>query len=159
MEKVSHRPPTSSNRRNGSPPPEASRSSLASLLLNLNTSAMSSISATINGDARLVERETEEETYYKERHLENNTFEGDEGGEELRRRISGTGGEGEESNDGGRETYIEGEEVRVVVVEIREGRVSDWKGCVRDWCLKGEGGNGDNDRNRGTDGEMTKGGR
>ncbi|KAL2075950.1 hypothetical protein VTL71DRAFT_893 [Oculimacula yallundae] len=133
---VSHRPPTTSNRRGssdtrtGSPPPEASRSSLASLLLNLNTSAMSSISATINGVAKVVDRGTEEEKFYKEMHLENNTFEG------------GAEGEGQsnfwgETQDGGREMYIEGEEVRVVVVRITDGRVSDWKGGVRDWTLSG----------------------
>jgi len=82
---VSHRAPTTNRRgsggdRTGSSPPEASRSSLAALLLNLNTSAMSSISATINGGAKLVERGTEEERYYRERHLDNNTFsEGEEG--------------------------------------------------------------------------------
>ncbi|KAG4443908.1 hypothetical protein IFR05_000548 [Cadophora sp. M221] len=133
---VSHRPPTTSNRRGsggsrtGSPPPEASRSSLASLLLNLNTSAMSSISATINGTAKIVERGTDEETYYKEMHLDNNTF------------SEGAEGEGApnfwgETQDGGREMYIEGEEVRVVVVRITDGRVSDWKGGVRDWSLSG----------------------
>jgi hypothetical protein len=37
--------------------------------------------------------------------------------------------------------YIEGEEVRVVVVKITDGRVSDWKGGVRDWTLAGEEGN------------------
>ncbi|KAI6708606.1 hypothetical protein PZA11_006745 [Diplocarpon coronariae] len=132
---VSHRPPTTNRRgsgidRAGSPPPEASRSSLASLLLNLNTSAISSISATINGEARLVERGTEEEKYYKEMHLDNNTFtEGEEG--------QGALGVRGETQDGGREKYIEGEGVRVVVVRITDGRVSDWKGDVRDWSLAG----------------------
>ncbi|EPE25194.1 FMN-binding split barrel [Glarea lozoyensis ATCC 20868] len=131
---VSHRPPTnrrgSTAERTGSPPPEASRSSLAALLLNLNTSAISSISATINGEARLVERGTEEERYYKEQHLENNTF---DGGEE-----NGGGWDRREDCDGGRESFIEGEDVRVVVVKITNGRVSDWKGAVRDWSLEGQ---------------------
>jgi hypothetical protein len=94
---------------------------------------MSSISATINGTAKVVDMGTEEEAYYKEMHLENNTF-----------------AEGEapsfwgEAQDGGREMYIEGEEVRVVVVRITDGRVSDWKGGVRDWSLSGlEGEGGD----------------
>jgi len=112
----------------GSPPPEASRSSLANLLLNLNTSALSSISVTINGDARLVERGTEEERYYKEEHLDNNTFSEGEGNER-------TWGAEREDGDGGRGIFIEGEEVRVVVVKITDGRVSDWKGAVRDWSL------------------------
>jgi hypothetical protein len=134
---VSHRPPTSARRPStaGSPPPEASRSSLAALLLNLNTSALSSISATINGEARLVERGTEEEKYLREQHLDNNTFgvEGEEGGENGERRAW----DERESvdGDGGRGHFIEGEEVRVVVVRITDGRVSDWKGAVRDWTL------------------------
>jgi hypothetical protein len=139
---VSHRPPTtgrsgsitSSGERAGSPPAETSRSSLATLLANLNTSALSSISATINGEARLVERGTEEERYLREAHLENNTFGEREGVG------GGWGADGEAGNgDGGRECFIEGEEVRVVVVRIRDGRVADWKGAIRDWTLSEEG--------------------
>ncbi|KAH6677681.1 hypothetical protein B0J14DRAFT_475633 [Halenospora varia] len=135
---VSHRPPTTNRRgstsdRAGSPPPEASRSSLAALLLNLNTSALSSISVTINGDARLVERGTPEEIYYKEQHLDNNTFtDGEEG-----QRTSLWNEREREDCDGGRGSFIEGEDVRVVVVAITDGRVSDWKGAVRDWSLAG----------------------
>jgi hypothetical protein len=127
---VSHRPPTTNRRgsRTGSPPPEAAGSSLAALLLNLNTSELSSISATINGEARLVDRSTEEEGYYKERHLDNNTFSEEGHGH-------GGGWEEREKQDGGRGCFIEGEEVRVVVVKITDGRVSDWKGGVRDWSL------------------------
>jgi hypothetical protein len=129
---VSHRPPTSHRRgsteRTGSPPPETSRSSLAALLVDLNTSALSSISATINGDARLVDRDTEEERYYYREHLENNTF--SEGGNE-----SVGAWAREEEPDGGRGIFVEGEEVRVVVVKIKDGRVSDWKGAIRDWSL------------------------
>lgn len=93
---------------------------------------MSSISATINGEAKLVDRGTEEERYFRERHLDNNTFsEGEDG--------QGQGAFWSESErqDGGRGMYIEGEEVRVVVVRITDGRVSDWKGGVRDWSLSG----------------------
>jgi hypothetical protein len=119
---VSHRPlPTASTTT--SPEPEAPaqhRSSLATLLQNLNSSALSSISASINGDARVVESGTEEEKYLRDAHLRNNTFgEGEEG----------------ERQDGGRGCFIEGEEVRVVVVRITDGRVADWKGAVRDWSL------------------------
>ncbi|KAI1002624.1 hypothetical protein K3495_g5575 [Podosphaera aphanis] len=129
---VSHRPPTSCRRdsstKSGSPPPEATRSSLASLLLNINTSAMSSISATLNGKAKLVDRGTEEERFYREAHLDNNTF--------LECGSHGIGKNWEnEGQDGGRETYIERDEVRVVLVEITDGRVSDWRGRVRDWTL------------------------
>lgn len=41
--------------------------------------------------------------------------------------------------DGGRGSYIEDEDVRVVVVEIRDGRISDWKGGVTDWAIEGAG--------------------
>ncbi|OJD24841.1 hypothetical protein ACJ73_03801 [Blastomyces percursus] len=78
---VSHRPPTRSTThhlaRDGSPPPAATRSSLASLLLNINTSALSSISTTIIGEARFAETGSEEEKWCKARHLENNTFASD----------------------------------------------------------------------------------
>jgi len=132
---VSHRPPTRAPdpTREGSPPPQATRSSLASLLLNLNTSALSSISATIDGEARFLEQGSEEEKWCKERHLENNTF-GDQAREE--RGIFGApqnaiGSEG----DGGTSCFIEGEEVRVVLVSAREGRIADWKGGVKDWKI------------------------
>ena len=80
-----------------------------------------------------MERGTEEEGYYREKHLDNNTFSEGENGErrsawDLRER---------EKEDGGRGIFIEGEEVRVVVVKIRDGRVADWKGAVRDWSLVG----------------------
>ncbi|KAI9769380.1 MAG: hypothetical protein M1840_004082 [Geoglossum simile] len=123
---VSHRPPTAADPSGGSPSPtspRAGQSSLASLLLNLNTSALSSISATINGVARLVDRGTDEEAFYKAKHLENNTF-GDRDEQFM-------GGE----EDGGRGCFIEGDEIRVVVVKVREGRIADWKGGVRDWRL------------------------
>ncbi|KAG9247149.1 hypothetical protein BJ878DRAFT_415433 [Calycina marina] len=125
---VSSRPPTTGPRRPsmaGSPPPEA-HSSLAALLTNLNTSALSSISVTINGNAQLVQCGTEEERYYKEQHLDNNTF------EESEERAWGAE---RHDGDGGRGTFIEGQEVRVVMVKITDGRVSDWKGAVRDWSL------------------------
>ena len=99
------------------------------MLLNLNTSALSSISATINGVARLVEQGSEEEDWYKERHLENNTF-GDQAREEQ-----GLFGSTPHAPDGGTSCFIEGEEVRVVLVGVKEGRIADWKGGVKDWSL------------------------
>ena len=132
---VSHRPPTRmpDPTRESSPPPQATRSSLASLLLNINTSALSSISATINGTARILDEGSEEEQWCKERHLENNTF-GDQAGEEQGRygTRQTTTGAGTES---GNSCFIEGEEVRVVIVGIREGRIADWKGGVKDWTM------------------------
>ncbi len=134
---ISHRPPTTTAndaQRSGSPPRQATRSSLASLLLNMNTSALSSISATINGMARLVEPGSEEEAWCKERHLENNTF-----GDQAREERGLFNPPAESQGDGGRGCFIEGEEVRVVVVRVREGRIADWKGGVKDWSLVGEG--------------------
>lgn len=125
---VSHRPPTRApNGRDGSPPPTATRSSLASLLLNLNTSALSSISTTITGSARFLEVGSEEEKWYKTQHLENNTFVAAPG-EEIpfgqQRRGSGVA-----------ETPMIDDDSRVVIVQVREGRIADWKGGVRDWQL------------------------
>jgi hypothetical protein len=138
---VSHRPPTRAPdpAREGSPPPQATRSSLASLLLNINTSALSSISATINGEARVVEMGSEEEVWCKRKHLENNCFAVMEqrpsrGGEEEDDGGGSFGGEQGEG-DGGTRCFIQGEDVRVVVVEVRQGRIADWKGGVKDWRL------------------------
>lgn len=130
---ISHRPPTRSPDplRSGSPPP-AARSSLASLLLNLNTSALSSISTTITGEARFLERGTEEEKWCKETHLANNTF-----GEQAQEEAGLFGGQvpNADASSEGRSCYIEGEDVRVVLVRVKEGRIADWKGGVKDWAL------------------------
>jgi hypothetical protein len=120
---VSHRPPTSARRPSGGSPGPEHRSSLASLLLNLNTSAVSSISATINGEARLVEPGSEEERFYRKAHLENNTFEGE--GPAF-----GASGGAEEQ-----QSVEEEEDVRVIVVGIRDVRISDYKGNVSDYVL------------------------
>ncbi|RMD40895.1 hypothetical protein DV735_g4246, partial [Chaetothyriales sp. CBS 134920] len=125
---VSHRPPTASavsGQRSGSPP-AAAQSSLAALLLNLNTSALSSISTTIAGTARFVEAGSEEEKWCKEAHLANNTF----GDHETS--IFHPASAVPEGNSAG---YIAGADVRVVVVPVREGRIADWKGGVKDWVL------------------------
>lgn len=37
-----------------------------------------------------------------------------------------------------REPEVE-DEVRVVTVAVREGRIADWKGGVRDWVVVSEG--------------------
>ena len=109
----------------GSPGPEH-RSSLANLLLNLNSTAVSSISATIGGAARLAPSGSEEEKYFTQQHLENNTF---EDGAELFRQQSNTNAEGQASH------FVAGEEVRVIIVDIKDVRISDWKGTVRDWAV------------------------
>lgn len=128
---VSHRPPTarSASERDASPPnaPPAT-SSLATLLLNLNSSALSRISATINGRAELLQPGSEEERWCKTVHLENNTF--DEAGLHRSAHTSERG-EGTTSNG----CFIEGEDVRVILVQIEDGRIADWKGGVQDWNL------------------------
>lgn len=132
----SHRPPTAANVggevRSGSPPATAARSSLASLLLNLNTSALSSISTTISGEARFLDAGSEEEKWCKEAHLANNTFEG-----QLSTEAGYFGREPVQSGGDG-SGYIEGNDVRVVLVPLRAGRISDFKGGVRDWRIVSE---------------------
>ncbi|KAK0668535.1 hypothetical protein QBC41DRAFT_276692 [Cercophora samala] len=123
---VSHRPTTSTQSRrlsNGHSPSRADPpSSLAALLFNLNTSAVSSISATINGSARLVERGSEEEQYYQNIHLANNTFD------------SATG-PAEESATREDDERARLHDARVIVVGIKDVRIADWKGAVRDWVI------------------------
>lgn len=131
---VSHRPPTrapnTGSEREGSPPPAATRSSLASLLLNLNTSALSSISTTITGTARVLECGSDEEAWCKEQHLENNTFE-----EEM-----SVFGQQQVQDPGSRRPSVSiDRDTRVVTVRVREGRIADWKGGVRDWLVVREG--------------------
>ncbi|KAK4949779.1 hypothetical protein LTR10_011621 [Elasticomyces elasticus] len=130
---VSHRPPTAASvmgERSGSPPAAATRSSLASLLLNLNTSALSSISTTIAGEARFLERGSEEEKWCKQTHLANNTF-----GDSAQGESSFFSSQSAEENKENSSCYIAGDDVRVVIVPIREGRIADWKGGVKDWIL------------------------
>ncbi|CAZ80611.1 unnamed protein product [Tuber melanosporum] len=117
---VSHRPSLSSANPfapSASPPHQTqSASPLSTFLTNLNSAALSSISATLNGYAHLIPHGTEDEEYYKRVHLENNP----------------------QSEN---KCYLEGEEVRVVVVRIGWARVADFRGGVTDWTAEGEGGN------------------
>ena len=78
-----------------------------------------------------MEEGSEEERWCKARHVENNTF--GEGEDEQGLFRTGSGG-GMEVNEGASH-FIEGEEVRVVLVGVREGRIADWKGGVKDWTL------------------------
>ncbi|KAK0936117.1 hypothetical protein LTR48_006838 [Friedmanniomyces endolithicus] len=132
---VSTRPPNiaSTSERERSPV-GARSSSLANMLMQLNSAAVSSISATINGETTVLSPGTEEERWCKEQHLANNTFEANGAAQDM----FGTSPTQERSmsmGDGGRGSYIEDEDVRVVVVRIRDGRISDWKGGVKDFCL------------------------
>lgn len=115
---VSHRASISSNPSAAEESPAAIQqpqhtSSLASLLANLNTAALSSISATLFGYAEVVEAATEQEHYYKEVHAQNNP-------------------------EGGDRCWQEGADVKVVVVRIGWCRVADYRGDVRDWVAEGE---------------------
>ncbi|OQO00716.1 hypothetical protein B0A48_13207 [Cryoendolithus antarcticus] len=138
---VSTRPPnlSSGNERDRSPEGRPGggqgRSSLASMLMQMNSTAVSSISATINGTAIVLDPGSEEEKWCREQHLANNTF------QESEQDAGGFGASLErvESGDGGRASYVSGEDVKVVVVRIRDGRISDWKGGLSDFRLR-EGG-------------------
>jgi hypothetical protein len=113
----------------------------------MNTASLSRISTTINGTAELVPSGSEEETWYKAQHVANNTFgdaaedvystspggEGLWGGGGLDNRTAT--GEAQREGNAGTQCYLDGEEVRVVIVKIRDGRIADWKGQVRDWRL------------------------
>ena len=133
---VSTRPPnvTSSGREQS--PVGARSTSLANMLMQMNSAAVSSISATINGDALVLESGSEEERWCKEQHIANNTFEESRQMRALSSGdIFGTSPSDGRAGDGGRGSYIEGHDVRVVVVRIRDGRISDWKGGVKDWVI------------------------
>lgn len=88
---------------------------------------MSSISATIGGAARLAPVGSDEEKYLCEQHLENNTY--DEGDAPVLSRSEADDSQGRRSH------LLAGEEVRVIVVDIKNVRISDWKGNVRDLAL------------------------
>ncbi|KAF2271657.1 uncharacterized protein EI97DRAFT_437612 [Westerdykella ornata] len=142
---ISHRPPTLS--QPGRPPspsrPGPRSGSLAELLLGLNTASLSRISTTINGVAEIVPRGSEAEAWYKAQHLANNTFAPSEDsyssspvGGGLWRGLGQAGDAESREGDGGTRCYVEGEEVCVVVVKIKDGRIADWKGQVRDWTVE-----------------------
>ena len=100
----------------------------------MNTSALSSISATITGEAVFLEKGSEAEKWCKEAHEANNTF-----GDQAREEAGLFGGrppnaDSLEANNGNKSSsVIEGNDVRVVIVRVKEGRIADWKGGVKDW--------------------------
>jgi hypothetical protein len=89
---------------------------------------MSRISVSINGTAQLLSQGSDEEVWYKTRHKEHNTFGDMVDNSDV---LAGDNGEA-----GGAGCYIEGQEVRVVLVELKDGRISDWKGMVKDWSIE-----------------------
>jgi len=106
------------------------RSSLANFLYGLNSASISRISVSINGTAHFVPAGGEEEAWCKAKHKELNTF-GDSNQPDRP-----FGDEAEDGGNGGAGCYIEGQDVRVLVVSILDGRISDWKGTVKDWTLQ-----------------------
>jgi hypothetical protein len=141
---VSSRPQNVSASGREASPTGARASSLANMLMQMNSAAVSSISATINGHATVLEPGTEEEKWCREQHLANNTFDDSASQRRQQRSLSsgeifGTSPSDGSAGDGGRESYIEDGHVRVVVVKIRDGRISDWKGGVKDWVIQEPG--------------------
>jgi hypothetical protein len=122
-----------------SPETQSRATGLASLLAGINSAALSRISVSINGTASLLAQGGEEEAWCKARHKENNTFGDTIDNSDI---FGGPGGEeGSGEGNGGAGWYIEGQEVRVVVVRLKDGRISDWKGMVKDWSIE-DGGRG-----------------
>jgi hypothetical protein len=131
---VSHRPPTlaSSEVQFSSSPESGIRASgLASLLAGMNSAALSRISVSINGKARILQEGSEEAAWFKARHKEHNTF-GDT--------VDNSDVLGSSDETSGAGCYIEGQEVRVVVVDIVDGRISDWQGMTKDFTIEEETG-------------------
>lgn len=127
---VSHRPPTLSSSPGAgmAAPLDQHRSSLADLLLNLNSASLSRISVSLKGTAKFLEPGSEEETWCKTQHREHNRFE--ESSEE--------GALGAGAEDRGAGSYISGEQLRVVVVKVTGGRISDSNETVTDFTLEQE---------------------
>ncbi|QIW99219.1 hypothetical protein AMS68_004737 [Peltaster fructicola] len=125
---VSARPPNAGGRERSPVGTRTQRSSLANMLMQMNSTAVSNISTTINGEARILESGSEEERWCKEQHVVNNTFEDESNGQGLFRTSS-------EDDPQARTSLIEDQQARVVVVRIRDGRISDWKGGIKDWVV------------------------
>ena len=97
------------------PSAEPAQSALATLLTNLNSASLSSISATLFGNAHVLAPGTPEEEYYRRVHTDNCVG----AGESL--------------------CYLEGADSRIVVVTVNWTRVADHKGLVSDWVAPGQG--------------------
>lgn len=127
---VSHRPPTLSSSPDQARSPE--RSSLANLLLGLNSASISRISVSLNGTAQFLEPGSEEEAWCKTKHRESNAFNNEDVAPDP------FGAVGADAQGAG--SYIEGQEMRVVVVKIRDGRISDWQESVKDFSVEADSG-------------------
>lgn len=89
-----------------------------------------------------MEQGSEEEKWCKAQHLANNTFDTSAGGGAPPTSVLSSSPSQGLAGDGGREYFIEDQDVRVVVVRIRDGRIADWKGGVSDWVLTSESSEG-----------------
>jgi len=129
---VSHRPPSLAStdaQLSASPERELhGASGLASLLAGINSAALSSISVSIGGTARILEQGSEEANWFKARHKEHNTF-GDA--------VNSADIFSEDESTTGAGCYIESQEALVVIVDIQDGRISDPKGATKDFSLSG----------------------
>lgn len=125
---VPHRPPTlasSEAQLSSSPERGLGRgSALASLLAGMNQSELARISVSIHGSARILAQDSEEARWFKAKHKEHNTFGDSADGQDV---------DGDEEDN----PYIHGQEVKVVVVEIKGGRISDPKRVIRDFSVDG----------------------
>lgn len=72
---------------------------------------------------------SDEEGFYTQQHLENNTFDETTGAPLFQ----------QQGNGAAAGHFVDGEQVRVLVVEIKDVRISDYKGNVRDWAVVPEG--------------------
>ncbi|KAF2805272.1 pyridoxamine phosphate oxidase-like protein [Mytilinidion resinicola] len=113
--------------RENSPEPSA----LTALLLGINSASLSKICVTINGTASLVPAGSEQEKWYKKRHIENNTFAAEQAANGLASEDAHAA-----SPDGGKEAYIKAEGVRVLVVKITGGSTVDWQGAEQKWEVR-----------------------
>jgi len=95
------------------------------MLLGLNTAALGRISATIVGTARVLEQ-GEEEKWCRAQHVESHGFKESAVADDPDTPAGELGGGG----------FLEGEDVKVVVVKVNEGRIADWKGGVKDFVIQ-----------------------
>jgi hypothetical protein len=126
-------PPTNQRRLSGGSPNRsgglagrAEVGGLERILFSMNTSAVANISATVNGLARIVAPGSDEERFYRTAHLENSGFE-----QEMDSESQAVGGGSQQRQDAG--SFVAGEEVRVVLVDVKSVRIADLNGGVRDW--------------------------
>lgn len=144
-------PPSNSNQLTSSRSNEG-RSSLAAMLVGLNSAEMGKISATINGTASLLAKGSDVERWSREQHLRFNGFSdatthaahaastmmnGTTDADQSLAQLSGSPNSRftDRGDTAQRQDNDGDDEVRVVAVRIEDGRIADWKGGVRDFVL------------------------